>query len=125
MIEELDEKEYKRILVLGTEWTMASGLFDKAISDAGRTPILPTPEDQKRIGALIYPNLENGVILLEDKHKMIQMIEKYCAKENADAVLLGCTELPLMIKEEDVKVPIVNSAKIHIQKIFNEASAQG
>ena len=49
------------------------------------------------LGNLIYPNLENGIVIPEDKVKMISLAEKYIKKNDADALLLGCTEIPLMI----------------------------
>ena len=57
----------------------------------------------------------------EDKVKMISLAEKYIKENDADALLLGCTEMPLMIKEGDVSVPVINTTKIHIHAIFEMA----
>ena len=57
----------------------------------------------------------------EDKVKMISLAEKYIKENDADALLLGCTEMPLMIKEGDVSVPVINTTQIHIQAIFEMA----
>lgn len=51
------------------------------------------------------------------------MAEKYIITEKADALLLGCTELPLAIKENDVRVPVLDTTKIHINEIYNKALA--
>ena len=53
---------------------------------------------------------------------MTALAEKYIASANADAFLLGCTEIPLMIKDGDVSVPIIDSTKIHIKAIYDRAS---
>lgn len=121
VVKEIQEKQYRKILVLATEWTMASGLFDRAIKETGSIPVLPSKEEQKKIGSYIYPNLENGIVIPEDKDKMLEIIHSYCKNENVDAVLLGCTELPLMIKSSDVSVPVINSTEIHIKRIYQEA----
>ncbi|HIW08634.1 MAG TPA: aspartate/glutamate racemase family protein [Candidatus Faecalibacterium intestinigallinarum] len=61
------------------------------------------------LGKLIYPNLENGIVIPSDKEKMVALANKYIAKENIDALILGCTELPLAIRPEDIDVSIVNT----------------
>lgn len=124
-LDEIKEKDYCRILVFGTSWTMNSGLYDRAITKAGRTAILPTPADRAVIGALICPNLENGVVIPEDKAKMLALIEQYIQKERADALLLGCTELPLMIQPGDVSVPVIDTTRVHIARIFRAVQGEG
>lgn len=48
---------------------------------------------------------------------MIDIAEKYISSYNIDAVILGCTEIPLMIKENDLSVPAINTAQVHIDSI--------
>lgn len=121
-IAEMLRKGYQRVVTFATEWTLQSGLYEKAISEAGMTAVVPNEEDQRLLGNLIYPNLENGIVILEDKVRMLSLAEKYIQENNADALLLGCTEIPLMIKEGDVSVPVINTAQVHIQAIFEMAS---
>ena len=73
------------------------------------------------MGKLIYPNLENGIVIPSDKEKMIALANKYIEKENVDALILACTELLLAIKPEDVNVPIVNTTQVHINTIYQYA----
>jgi len=121
VVSEIKKREYKRVLVFGTKFTMKSDLYRKALMDNGITPIIPIDEDIDRIGNLIFPNLENGIVVEEDKARLIELAGKYITKEQADALLLGCTELPLAIKENDVSVPLINSTAIHINDIYYEA----
>ena len=58
---------------------------------------------------MIYPNLENGIIIPNDKRKLVEIAEKYISEEKADSLLLGCTALPLAIKFCDVSVPFGNT----------------
>ena len=115
---------YKRVLVLGTEFTMKSGLYGKSLSERGITPIVPSGEDIKRISGLFFPNLENGIVVAEDKRKMLAIAGSYIRAEKADALLLGCTELPLMIKDGDVSVPLVNTTEIHIDAVYRAAEGK-
>lgn len=120
-IAEIKRKGYKRVLTFATSWTLQSGLYEKAILEAGITPVVPNKEDQIILGNLIYPNLENGIVIPDDKVRMITLAEKYIKENDADALLLGCTEIPLMIKEGDVSVPVIDTTQIHIQAIFEMA----
>ena len=121
VVAEIKQCGYQRVLVFGTEFTMKSGMYEKALKDNGITAIIPTEEDIVRIGNLIYPNLENRIVIPEDRMKMIELAEKYIAEEKADAMLLGCTEIPLAIKPGDVSVPTLNSTEIHIKAIYEKA----
>jgi len=122
VIDECIVKGYKRIVVFATDWTLRSGLYSDKLSQAEIVPTVPCDEDISALGKLIYPNLENGIVIPEDKVKMTALAEKYIACANADALLLGCTEIPLMIKDGDVSVPIIDSTKIHIKAIYDRAS---
>lgn len=110
-------RNYKKVLIFATKFTMRNGLYSKALSARNLGWVLPNEEDIETLGNIIYPNLENGIVIEEDKHKMIVIAEKYIEKYGADSVLLGCTEIPLMIKSGDVSVPVINTTRIHIQKI--------
>ena len=118
---EILRKGYKRVLILGTIFTMKSGLYEKPLAERGITPILPTDEDKEKIANLFFPNLENGIVVPEDKAKMLEIVGKIARENGADAVLLGCTELPLMIKDGDLAVPLLNTTQIHINAIFDAA----
>ena len=120
-INEIKRKGYKKVLVLGTEFTMRSGLYEDSMKNNSIEPIIPDSADIKIIGNLIYPNLENGIVIPEDRQKMIALAEKYIADAKADAVLLGCTEIPLAIKEGDLSVPTLNTTEIHINEIYRGA----
>ena len=122
VIDECLVKEYKRVVVFATEWTLRSGMYSDKLLQAGIVPVVPCDEDITALGKLIYPNLENGIVIPEDKVKMTVLAEKYIVLGNADALLLGCTEIPLMIKDRDVSVPVIDSTKIHIKAIYDRAS---
>lgn len=118
---EILRKGYRKVLILGTIFTMKSGLYEKPLAERGITPIVPTDEDKEKIANLFFPNLENGIVVPEDKVKMLEIVGRYVREKGADAVLLGCTELPLMIKEGDLDVPLLNTTQIHLNAIFDAA----
>lgn len=121
-ISEIKKNGYKRVLVFGTVFTLKSGLYDNALEKNEINAIIPTDNDAEQIGKLIYPNLENGIVIPEDRQKLIEIAEQYIEKYNTDAMLLGCTELPLAIKPGDVSVPVLNTTSIHIEEIYKRAN---
>jgi len=112
-------KGCKKVVVVGTRFTMSSGLYSEAFKKYGISAIVPSEEQQEIIHNIIFPNLENGVVMSADKRVMIKIITELIAEHNADAVVLGCTELPLMIKDGDVDTLILNTTQIHIKSIVN------
>jgi len=120
---EIQNSGCKKVFVLGTEFTMSTKLYDNVLKQYGITAISPTESEIKVIGNLIYPNLENGILIEKDKEKMLEIINSTILKTGADSVLLGCTELPIMIKPQDLTIPVFNSTELHIKAIF-EASCK-
>lgn len=96
-IREIKRKGFKNVLVFGTMFTLKSRLYENALNNQGITAIIPSGNDISTIDSLIYPNMENGIIIPADKQKLVKMAEKYISEKNADSILLGCTELPLAI----------------------------
>ena len=121
-IREIKRKGFKNVLVFGTMFTLKSRLYENALNNQGITAIIPSGNDISTIDSLIYPNMENGIIIPADKQKLIKMAEKYISEKNADSILLGCTELPLAITYCDVSVPILNTTEIHINEIYRRAT---
>ena len=113
------EKECKRVVVIGTLFTMESGLYTNALGKYSIEAILPSDEEKRTIHDLFFPNLENGIVVPEDKQKILAIVGRLIAEQNADALILGCTELPLMIKEGDLDIMIINATEIHIEAIVD------
>lgn len=122
--EYIKRQNFKKVLIFAAEFTMRNGLFSNALTRNNIDWVLPNDEDISTLGQIIYPNLENGIVIEKDKIKMQQIAEKYIVRENADALLLGCTEIPLMIKAGDVSVPVINTTQIHIDAICKELLRQ-
>lgn len=77
---------------IGTAFTLRSGLYENALEQNGVTAIIPSDDDISLIGRLIYPNLENGIVIPEDRRKLIKLAEKYIAEEKVDTMILGRSE---------------------------------
>ena len=113
----------RRVVVLGTLFTMRSGLYTKAFKQCGIEAFVPDAQGQEEVYGIIYPNLENGIVLKEEKQKLLDISEQLIRIHQADALVLGCTELPLAIKKGDLDTIILDTAQIHIESIVREILA--
>lgn len=113
-------KGLNKLIVFGTGFTMESGMYEKACAKFGIEAIVPSKEDQVIIHNIIFPNLEAGIVLEEDKAAMLGIANKMLAAHQADALVLGCTELPLIIKEGDLDTVLIDTTQVHIEAIVRE-----
>lgn len=119
--QELERHRFRKVLVLGTEPTLRSGLYEQALEKRRIKVIALSDGDISLLGKLIYPNLENGNVIPRDKEMIVALANRYCQEEAADAIVLGCTELPLAVRPSEVAVPLVNTAQVHIDAIYQRA----
>lgn len=92
--DEISRKEFQRVGLLATPNTLQSNLYDDAL-ESGVQLVRPTVGVAKRIEQLIFKELQ-GVRSLQDREQLRSLVETFRVQENLDAVILGCTELPLV-----------------------------
>lgn len=109
----------KRVVVFGTAFTMSSGFYTDAFAKYGIEAYVPTENEQSAIHGIIFPNLQEGIVLPEEKRTVLQIATRMVSEKGADALILGCTELPLIIKEDDLDVLVLDTTKIHIEAIVD------
>lgn len=111
-------------LLLGTPWVMSGDFFAPALAQRfPGTPVIPTAEDRNLIGRVIFDELVNGVVKDTSREELTAMITRY-AHEGADGVILGCTELCMILSEGDGPLPIFSTTHIHADAI-NDWMAKG
>ena len=115
---------YKNVLVLGTLATMQSGMYQSVLAKNGISSVTPSVEDQQTIADIIFPNLENGIVDPDERLEILALVKKYIAYQSVDAVLLACTELPLIIKPADLLIPVIDTAMVHAKEIYEFAVRQ-
>jgi aspartate racemase len=110
---EIKKKKIKRVVLLGTKFTMEEDFYkgrlaDKYILDV----IIPSVEDRNIINQVIYHELCLGKIREESKKQFGRIIERLAAV-GAEGVILGCTEISLLIKQQDSPVELFDTTAIH------------
>lgn len=111
----------KRVALLGTKFTMEQNFYKKQlIENFDLDVLIPPEEDRKLIHRVIFEELCTGTIRTKSKQDFIRII-KNLQDHGAQAVILGCTEIPLLIKQEDVSIPVFDTMTIHAEYAVKEA----
>lgn len=116
--EEIKKHKIDTVGLLGTIFTMEEDFYTKKLhEDHGITTIIPGANDRQEVSSIIYNELCQGVITEESKQKYLDVIDKMKAA-GAKGVILGCTEIPLMIQE--ASIPVFNTTEIHAKSIVSK-----
>jgi len=78
------------------------------------------PKNQVIIHNFIFPNLEAEIVLAEEKAAVLGIADKMLTAHQTDALVLGCSELPLIIKEGDLDTVLIDTTQVHIEAILRE-----
>lgn len=114
----------RKLALLGTQYTMSDGFYHARIAQSGITVIAPQPEDQAIIHKIIVEELVRGQTPEESKAEYIRVIDEL-AKHGAEGVILGCTEIPLLVKPQDSSIPVLDTAIIHADTALDYALNDG
>ena len=110
----------KKTLLTGTIFTMERDFYKNYFEKLNIECIVPNDNEKKIIHNIIFPNLENGIIIEKDRQLFKDICNEIIANKNIDGIILGCTELPLMIKENDFNIPVIDTMEIHIKSILEK-----
>lgn len=112
---EIEKQGLKKVGLLGTKFTMELDFFKDKLTAKGIEAIIPESEDDKNfIHTTIFEELGKGLVTDETKKRYLD-IANQLIKEGAEGIILGCTEIPSVIKPEDLSVPVFDTAVIHSQ----------
>jgi aspartate racemase len=113
------ELRYHRIALLGTGFTMQSDFFPKGFAKEGIETVVPRKDEQDFIHEIIFAELQDGLIKPETRHRLITVLRRMQQDSAVDSVALACTELPLILKDDNpaIPLPLLNTTAIHVEKI--------
>ena len=105
----------EKIALLGTRFTMEENFYKgRLVQNYGLEVIIPVDEDMEIIHRVIYDELCAGIIKPDSKQSYADIIERL-VKEGAEGIILGCTEIGLLVKQGDSPVPLFDTTEIHAQ----------
>jgi aspartate racemase len=105
------EHGYRRLGLLGTRWLVESEVYPLKLASRGIDYLRPTEEERKEINRIIMDELVYGVFRPESV-TCLQLVIRRMKDENCDAVVLGCTEIPLVIGNKNSPLPILDSTRL-------------
>lgn len=114
---------FKRVILLGTKPTMTSDYLKNIYTSRyGVEVVFPTMEEIDEIDRIIFDELCRGVFLPKSKATYLRVIDRMRKEENVEGVVLGCTEIPLLISQADrVDFPFFDTTALHVQAVVDFA----
>ncbi|AOM81481.1 aspartate/glutamate racemase family protein [Salisediminibacterium beveridgei] len=105
-------KGMKRIALLGTRFTMEYAFYREKFEEVGIEVMIPGDADRAYIHQAVFKELCLGTLNPDTKHSFLQIIDQL-VDDGAQGIVLGCTEIPLLIGDDDANVPVFNTSDIH------------
>lgn len=118
---EIERMGLKRVALLGTNFTMTEDFYrGRLLEKFGIEVVVPEEAERKVVHNIIYDELCRGIIREESRRTYVEIIEGL-KDRGAEGVILGCTEIPLLIGDEDISIPVFDTIKIHSAALVAEA----
>ena len=103
----------KKVALLGTRFTMERDFYKKPFERVGINVVIPNEDERRFIDEKITSELEYGTVLPETLERFVGIIGRMAADDGIEAVILGCTELPLLLNDSVSPIPCLDTVKIH------------
>lgn len=114
----------KRCALLGTKFTMKADFYKNSFHKSGIEVISPNELEIEFINEKLFSEIELGIFKEETKQELLVIVQKMKKQHKIDSVILGCTEFPLMFKDEKYfDIPFLNTTRIHVEGIIKECLA--
>ncbi|GLB24589.1 racemase [Lacrimispora xylanolytica] len=113
--QELKQHGITKAALLGTKYTLTETFYIEKLVKAGIEILIPEPQDIEIINRVIFEELCLGIVSPDSKKEYLRIIGQL-ETQGAQSVILGCTEIGLMIKQEDTSLPVFDTARIHAEK---------
>ncbi|MCB5177656.1 aspartate/glutamate racemase family protein [Microvirga lenta] len=121
----IKEAGYSRVGLLGTAFTMEQEFYKgRLVSEYGLDVLVPEPADRAVVHQIIYQELIAGQVLSASRRKYREIIQRLI-EQGAEAIILGCTEIMLLVQPEDSPVPLFDTTTLHAQAAVQQAIAAG
>ncbi len=118
--------EYARTLnvrslcLLGTRFTMTSDYYQDEFDKYNTRLVTPEPDEIERIQHILFKEIELGIIKDKSRSDLLAIIRRIKKAAGVEGVILGCTELPLILSQKDMDIACINPAQIHVDALVRE-----
>ena len=111
---EISGRGMRKVGLLGTRFTMEEPFYRDRLTGHGLEVVVPGRDDRELVHRVIFEELVRGVLAPESRDAYVRMIDDLAA-QGAEAVILGCTEIELLITDKDTAIPLLPSARLHAE----------
>ena len=119
--EEAARKGYRRLALTGTRWLVESGVYPEQLTERGIEYCRPSAEERAEIARIIMDELVYGIFKPESVAYFQQVIARLRDESGCDAVVLGCTEIPLILDDENSPLPTLDSTRLLARAALKKA----
>jgi aspartate racemase len=105
------QEKLRKLLLLGIKFTMQSSFYPEYFAKSGMEVITPSDSEQDVINEIIFDELVIGKLTKQSKNMLLKIVNAY----EVDAVILGCTELPLILQQNDTNVILLDTVELHVE----------
>ncbi|MEB3756266.1 MAG: amino acid racemase [Desulfurococcales archaeon] len=115
------ERGFNKLVILGTKFLMESDVYPSRLKKYGIDWVIPDSQQRRVINDIIFNELVYGIVRPDSRSKLATIISNLARKEGGDAVVLGCTELPLILDDKISPIPVLDSTRILARRALREA----
>lgn len=105
----------KRVGLLGTSFTMRASFFQKVFANNNISIVVPSEKEQEYIQHKLMTEIELGQFIEETRNDLLTIVKRMIDEDLIEGVILGCTELPLILSKDEYDIPFLNTTKIHVE----------
>jgi aspartate racemase len=116
----VEQQQLTKVALLGTRYTMLYDFYKNKLAEKNISTLIPGEADIEYVNDAIYNEMGKGIFLPEQKERFIQIINNL-RQQGAQGVVLGCTEIPILIKQPDVSIPIFDTTLLHVKAALDFA----
>ena len=119
--EEIVSRGIKKVGLFGTIFTMEQDYMKKDLIDSGVQVFVPEKSERELIAKRIFEELEKGIVKESTLKEFVEIINSMVKRNGIEGIILGCTELPLLLNTNNCPVACFDSVEIHINKLIKLA----
>ena len=108
----IKQQDFTKVALLGTQFTMTQDFYKQRLIDAGLQMLIPETDARAEVHRIIYEELCQGQLIASSRQYYQQVIQDL-ANKGAEGVILGCTEIGLLIQQADSSIPVFDTTAIH------------
>ncbi|HEY9204720.1 MAG TPA: amino acid racemase [Candidatus Methanoperedens sp.] len=109
----------KKLGLMGTKFTMESDFYQKSFHDVGISVIVPMKDERQLIHHKIISEIGLGIIRNSTRQELLSIAKRMIDEDSIDGLIIGCTELPLILKKDEYGIPFLKTTAIHIDSIVD------